>query len=237
MSKHLTRDIFELRFPPMITFFDRRSGLLEALYRDAKSGKNNFEHWQLEDGRVSVFDEDNSRTFSFSFHNCVFACKNPPTEHYTRDQVLRYVGGAAEYLGDKIGPIQRAGFRETQVFPARDFGKLAKALIDAFIKPDNPLFRVGEARPVDLSLFPLVFTHGPNKFQANFGPARREELRTLWGEDKDLPDQALFLDVDYYAVQPKVSDGVQQYVSQFLAKAREAQQSVSEELRRLAEAV
>ncbi len=228
MSKTLRRQVFELRFFPLASFFDSKSSLLDELYRDPKTKKKNFEHWQVLDHRITVFDADKSRAFFFSFQNCAFTCLNPPTENYVRDQVLRYVGISLEHFEDKMENIIRAGFRETRIVPIKDFDELSQALTKNFIRTDSPFFQTLGSPVYDLTLFPIIFKHGSNKFQITLGPTKKEELKMLWGEEGDFPDQALFLDVDYYAVQPQVTSDYKTFVGEFLVKARETLAKISE---------
>lgn len=222
MDKPLKRDTFELRFFPIAAFFGRKSELLDLLYRDPKTRKHNFEHWQFEENRIILFDADKSRVFSFSFQNCQYQCENPATDGFARDQILKYAGTSLEFFGDKIETILRIGYRQTQVFPVDDFDKLSQLLAETFIKTDNILFKSLEAPIVDVQLFPTVFKHGANRFQITLGPVKSEQLKALWGADATFPEQALFLDVDYYAVQPKgATDDLRHYVVEFLGKANE----------------
>jgi hypothetical protein len=234
MNKTLKRETFELRFFPMAAFFDRRSGLLDLLYRDSRTKKNNFQHWQLDQNRVALFDADGSRTFSCSFQNCAFSCVDPPTDNYSHDQILKYFGATADYFGDKIENVLRAGFRRIQVVPVKDFDELTKKLVDAFVKVENPLFQALGSSLNDLKLFPFVFKHGGNKYQITLGPTTREELKTLWGDDPELPERAMYVDVDYYAVQPAIHTDLTKYVAEFLAKAKEIDNRIFPQLTEMA---
>jgi hypothetical protein len=226
MPKELKRQIFELRFSPTHAFFDHRSQLLDVLYWDRQTKKKNFEHWQLTDNRVEVFDADRNRTFFFSYQNCGFSCENAPTDHYAKDQLIKYVRLAFGVVGEYIEEIRRVGFRDTRIFPVRDFDILATSLTGRFLKTDDPLFASLNASVIDVQLFPIIFKQGKNSFQITVGPTKKQQLaQQLWGDDPNLPEQALWVDVDYYAVQP-AADDVDKYVSEFLNKSHETQASV-----------
>ena len=232
----LKRETFELRFFPIAVFFGHQGDLLDSLYRDPKTKKNNFEHWQWNQNQIILFDADKSRSFMCSYQNCAYTSTNPPTANFAHDQILKYFRSVADFFGDRLDNIQRIGLRQTHIVPVKDFDELAKRLANEFVKLDNPLIESLGGSVADLKLFPLVFKHGANKFQVTLGPTRKEELRPLWSEDAEFPDQALFLDVDYYAIQPKVIE-VERYVAEFLVKARETFNRVSSGVLPMAEGV
>lgn len=233
---NLKRQVFELRFAPTHAFFDHRSQLLDVLYWDKQTKKKNFEHWQLNDNRIDVFDADNKRRFFFTFHNCGFSCENAPTENYVKEQLSKFVKLSFGVLGKYIEEVRRIGFRDTRIYPVRDFDALTVLLLKRFVKTDDRIFRELNASFTDLQLFPLIFKQGKNGFQITLGPTKKEQLAgQLWGADPDLPEQSLFVDVDYYAIQPAVGEGVDRYVSEFLNKAHETQQKIFQEMTALAE--
>jgi hypothetical protein len=231
MNSELKRDIFEIRFFPMPAFFDRKSDLIEALYQDAKTKQNNFEHWQLTQDRVTLFDEDKSRLFQVSFRSCAYSVIQPATDNYARDQIQKYFGTVADYFGGKIEKVQRVGFRQTRVVAIKDFDELRDRIIQEFIKTDSSIFKAFGNQIYDVQVFPIVFKHGPNKFQITMGPTLQEQLKLLWGDDAEFPEQALFLDVDYFAVEPRIpNDDLKGYVTDFLAKAKDVQSRVFQEV-------
>jgi len=205
----------------MPAFFDSKSKLLDLLYKDSKTKKNNFEHWQLTDDRVILFDADKSRNFFVSFQNCGYTRFNAPTENYARDQILKYAGEVFDYFGDAIETVLRVGYRETRVNPVEDFDSLSQRLIQNFVKTDGSFFKSLNCPMYDVALFPMVFKHGSNKFQVTLGPMKKDQLQTVWEGGDDLPDQALFADVDYYAIQPPRPANLRNYVAEFLSKARD----------------
>lgn len=232
MNKVLIRQILELRFPPFHVFFDHRSAILEALYKDKKTKKKHFEHWRLSNNRVDAYDKDRKRAFFFSFRNCGFRCEDPPTANYFGEQLQKYLGLSFEVLGEYIEGVQRIGFKSTRVIPVSDLGKVRDAFVRNFLKTESSFYGAVGATIEDVQLFPIVFKHGSNKFQVTTGPAKAEQLEDLWGSDTDLPEQALWLEVDYYAVQPKVQIELTAYIADFLAKAQKAETTVLTEIRR-----
>lgn len=230
MATPLKKQVFELRFFPIAVFFDRKSELLDLLYRDPKTKKKHFEHWQFNPDWIRLFDQDESRSFQVSYQNCVYFTLRPPTDNYARDQILRYVGETVEFFGDKIDQVLRVGFRETTLFPVKAFDDLAELLVQTFVKTDSSFFQALGAPMYDLQLFPMVFKHGQNRYQITLGPTPKEQLLALWGVDSKLPDQALFLDVDYYALQPTITSDLRSYVAEFLNKERDINAKVLTDL-------
>jgi hypothetical protein len=223
----LKKQIFELRFFPIATFFDRRSELLDLLYYEQKTRKKTFEHWQLSPDKIRLFDQDGDRSFLASFQNCAFSVTNPPTYNYARDQILKYVGETIDFFGDKIDSVLRFGFREVVVTPVREFDELSQLLVQNFVRTDSSFFQSLGSPVYDLTLFPMIFRHGSNQYQITVGPTSREQLFGLWGEALDLPEQSLYLDVDYYSLTPKITGELRTHVAEFLTKAREINSKIS----------
>ena len=139
---------------------------------------------------------------------------------------MKFFGIVADTLGDELGNIQRIGFRETQVFPTNNFDELSENIVKAFIKSDNPFFEALNAKIQDVQLFPVIFRHGKNKFQITLGPMEKVQLQQMWGPSEDLPDNALYLDVDYYSIQPDRTSDLKLLVADFINKAREIDSKV-----------
>lgn len=229
MNKNLVRQIFELRFPPLIGFFDRQSALLDALYSDRKTKRKNFEHWQLGSNRIDVFDADQKRAFFFSFQNCGFSCGDPPTANYLRDQLQKYLRLSLQALGDPLEEILRVGFRETTIVPVEDFNRLRDTLVEVFLRTDNAFFTSLGAPIADLH-FPIVFKRGSDSFKITLGPAQKNELEATWGKDSGLPERALYLDVDYYTTEPQTTPDPVTHATNFITKAQAMQNKILTEL-------
>ena len=232
MNKVLIRQILELRFFPTHNFFDHRSAVLDALYKDKRTKKKHFEHWRMSNNHIEVFDKDRKRAFFFSFRNCGFRCEDPPTANYFGEQLQKYLGLSFEVLGEYIEGVQRIGFRSKRVIPVIDPGKVRDALVKNFLRTESSFYKAVGATIEDVQLFPIVFKQGSNKFQVTTGPAKAEQLEDLWGKDANLPEQALWLDMDYYAVEPKVQIELPTYIANFLVKAQTAETTVLTEIRR-----
>jgi len=231
MSEEIKRDIFEIRFFPVPAFFSRKSDLIELLYRDAKTKQNNFEHWQLTEDRVTLFDEDKRRLYQISYKNIAYSIIQPATENYARDQIQKYFGLTADHFEDKIEKIQRVGFRQTRVITIKDFDEVKDQIVKNFIKTDNAVFQAVGNQIADVQVFPTVFKHGANRFQITLGPAMKDQLKILWGSDWEFPEQALFVDVDYFAVEPRIpNNDLKGYVAEFIAKAKDIQSKVFPEV-------
>jgi hypothetical protein len=236
MPRNLRRQIFELRYAPTHNFFDHRSALLDTLYSDRQTRQKNFEHWQLTDNRVDVFDTDKKRTFFVSFHNCGFSCDDPPSNNYAKDQLVKYVRLAFGVIGEYVEEIRRVGFRETQVLAVRDIETLRESLLNRFIRTDDGLFGGINATVSDLQLFPIVFKQGQNNFQITMGPTDKAQLETqLWGSDPQLPEKALYVDIDYYSVKPFVDRTPDRHITEFVTNAQDTQGRILQELSALAE--
>jgi hypothetical protein len=135
-----------------------------------------------------------------------------------------------DYFEKEIETIFRVGYRETRITPVKDFDNLSQRLIQTFVKTDSSFFQALNTPMYDLALFPMVFKHGFNKFQITLGPMMKDQLQTTWNSGGDLPEQGLFCDVDYYAVQPARPDNLRSYVAEFLAKARDVDSRIAGDL-------
>jgi|SRR5208337_568079 len=230
MTKPYTRQVFELRYLPLFRFFDCRSKLLEELYRDPKTKKNNFEHWQLGADRVHLFDADQKRAFFVTFSNCGFTCENPATEGFSKDQIMKYMTLTSEVIGENIEEIQRVGFRQIRVVPVEDLQDTKRLLKEVFIRTDSQFFRELESPIVDFTLLPLVFKHGDHSFQITLGPATKQELEQRLGSISDLPETSLYFDVDYFSLKPNFTRGLRLGISDFLNHSHETLGKITEQL-------
>jgi hypothetical protein len=230
MAKPFVRQVFELRYFPLFRFFDSRSKLLGNLYRDPKTKKNNFEHWQLRDSRVDLFDADQKRFFFVSYQNCGYQCQDPPSENYSKDQILKYMALTSEVIGDDVEDVQRIGFRETRVVPVDDLQNTKKLLKEGFLRTDSQFFAELDSKLIDFTLLPLVFQRGEHKFQITLGPATKAEAQLRVGDASELPEEALFLDVDYFSLQPDFKNGLRPTISDFLNKSHGILATIREQL-------
>jgi hypothetical protein len=230
MAKPFVRQVFELRYFPLFQFFDSRSAILSNVFRDPRTKKNNFDHWQLRENRVDFFDADQKRIFYVSYQNCGYQCENPPTENYSKDQILKYMTLVTEVIGDDIEEVQRIGFRETRVYSVEDYQNLKKLLRETFIRTDSQFFKELDAKLTDFTLLPLVFQHGDHEFQVTLAPATKAEQQLRVGNASDLPDEGLFLDVDYYAIKPNFKNQLKPSIADFLNKSHDTLATIHQQL-------
>jgi predicted nucleic-acid-binding Zn-ribbon protein len=230
MAKPFVRQVFEIRYFPLFQFFDNRSKILGNLFRDPKTKNNNFEHWQLRDSRVDFFDADQKRVFFVSYQNCGYQCQDPPSENYSKDQILKYMTLTSEVIGEDIEEVQRVGFRETRVLPVDDLQNTKKLLREGFVRTDSPFFAALDSKLTDFTLLPLVFQRGEHNFQITLGPATKAEAQLRVGDISDLPEDALFLDVDYFSLKPDFKNGLRPSISDFLNKSHATLATIRQQL-------
>src|SRR5260221_4054556 len=230
MAKPFVRQVFELRYEPLVQFFDRRSELLGRIFKDSKTKQPNFQHWQLRDSRVDFVDADQMRMFIVTYRNCGYQCDDPPSENYAKDQILKYVTAASEVIGEDFEVIQRIGFREIQVFPVEDLQPIKKLLKENFIQTDTPFFRALNANLDDFTVLPLVFRKGDHSFQITLGPASKDDIAMRVGNVADMPDAALYADIDYYSIGPQLKPGFRTTIADFLNRSHDTVTTIREQL-------
>ena len=186
--------IFELRYKPNPKLLDYRGTLANNL-----TTLLSVSEWQTTDNRVDVHDKELNIHAFVSFKNTGMVIRTPPTKNYFQDQVLklmRYLFKQVEF-GDKV-LTSRMGIRyRIATEYTGDFQDLLKLYINKYAPISDTVLGYYGGSIVDIGTpFEIKTPHGTIK--SNSGPVQKEQLENFFRGFTDIPEVALYFDLDYW---------------------------------------
>ncbi|MEX1014383.1 MAG: hypothetical protein WDZ80_04450 [Candidatus Paceibacterota bacterium] len=190
MKKILSKHLVEIRYTPNARILDKRGETAESL----SSALLNY--WNISTNRIDFLSKDNEsvRAF-FSYKNLGFLSSYPNETDYFIEESKNLIKSAwTHFPADKI---RRIGVRSTYAIPVKDFTIAFETYKDKFLKLSDADIKQFGGDLVDIG-FPLNFVSGENFFNIVTGPMEKEQLKQFFGDIDDLPDSAIYIDVDYF---------------------------------------
>lgn len=105
----LTKYIFEIRYSPLISTFDRRGVILEKIWKPFES---KAKHWRVENVAVNIQDKEENPTKKIyvSHLRSFIAYENPDSEGEFNDDAKKFLKLLVETFPE-IKLLERAGYR------------------------------------------------------------------------------------------------------------------------------
>ena len=190
MSKFISKHFMELRFKPNPTILDKRGKIAELL-----SGKP-FDRWGISQNRIDFTNKDCKYILGFfSFRNLGFSCVYPQPVEYFVEEAKKFIKKAQSFYD--INEIRRIGVRSIFLTEVDDFKKTMHAYRDRFLKLNDEDVKKFGGDLVDVG-FPLNFSTGDSRFNIRMGPMEKKQALEQYGDEEEIPETAIFVDVDYF---------------------------------------
>jgi len=186
LSKHLV----EIRFTPNARILDKRGETAEAL------SSTLFNYWNISTNRIDFASKDKESIQAFfSYKNLGLLSSYPNETGYFLDEAKNFIKAAwTHFPADKI---KRIGIRSTYIIKTENFTKAFDSYKEKFLKLQESDIKKFGGDLVDVG-FPLNFVSGEDYFNVVTGPMEKEQLKQFFGDIDNLPDSALYVDVDYF---------------------------------------
>jgi len=190
IEKIFAKHLVEVRFKPNARILDKRGELAEALSTPL------FNYWNISTNRIDFLSKDNKTIQAFfSYKNLGLLASHPNETAYFIDEAKAFIKNAwTHFPADKIS---RIGVRSTYIVPVKDFTKAFEAYKEKFLKLSAEELKKFDGDLVDVG-FPLNFVSGEDFFNVVTGPMEKGQSQQFFGADEDLPQAAIYIDVDYF---------------------------------------
>jgi hypothetical protein len=224
-SASISDFLMELRFKPNPLVLDVRGEIAQGL-----TAKMSFPHWQVQNNRIDVQNDDRTEYGFVGFRNCGYGQVNPPTpdQFAIRASKLVRVLHEARLLGN-IVEIERLGVRVKFLTDFPDgFDELRSRFADRYIQIQPAIAEALGGRLVDVgALYNFVDSKG--NFNTTSGPMIQEQMKEYIDFKGPYPEVALYFDVDYFWKGPlNLSvDEITRQVKEFVRGAVEKQIAVA----------
>jgi len=190
MSKCISKHLVEIRFKPSPSFLDKRGKIAESL-----SGKL-FDSWSISENRIDFGNRDCKYIKGFfSFTNAGFSSVYPQPLEYFVERAKDFIPRAWIFFG--TNEVIRIGVRSTFLSEVSDFENTVRAYREHFLKLNEEEVKEFGGQLVDVG-FPLNFVMGDKRFNIMTGPMKKAQALIHYGNEEEIPETAIFLDVDYF---------------------------------------
>ena len=201
----ISEHILEIRYAPNPKILDYRGTWAEMV-----SQLMGLKEWRITENRIDVFEIDESRRAFVSFKNAGVVIHNSPTQNYFPDQTNKLLRFLLEQksFGNPLFVIRlgvRSRFATTF---AGSFKELLERYSTRFFTLTLEAKNAFNAEIIDIG-FPLNFSTNLGKINTNSGPMEKDQLEKIFRfeEKENLPDVALYVDLDYWIRPEKLLEG------------------------------
>jgi hypothetical protein len=201
---HTIREsVLEIRYTPNSKILDYRGTWAELV-----SSLMVLSEWRISQNRIDVFDKEETRRGFVSFKNAGIVIRNAPTRDYFPDQankLLRFLFEQKPF-GNPLW-LGRIGVR-TRFATAYegDFNSLLGRYKDRFLNISPEALNTWGAEIIDIG-GPVNFRTSQGYLNSMSGPMRKEELKRFFDFEDNLPEVALYFDLDYWKEPKSLIEG------------------------------
>jgi hypothetical protein len=193
-SRIKSKFILEIRYPPLVTIFDKRGKILENIYPHFKM---KAKHWNVDNAQVLITDDlgKNSRQFIINHLKASITYEDSNSRSEFIDDCINFIKLLYEVFPE-INTLNRIGFRSICIFRnknAKTFSDVFSSIKSKFISPTLPL-------KLNYNDFNLNFTH--ETCNVHIGPVKEGEdwIKTYFiHTDKNIPKFGIGFDIDSFA--------------------------------------
>lgn len=196
----INEQIVEIRYKPNPKILDYRGTWAEMV-----SKRMLLPHWNIDTNRIDVYDDDQTVRAFVSFRNFGVVMRNNTSSDYFADQankLTRFLFDQ-EAFGSKV-QIERIGIRSRfAVEYIGDFKDLVNRYLERYINLSGEAKSIYEGSTIIDIGVPIIFSTQLGKINTNTGPMEEKQLREYFPDHKDIPSQAIFIDIDYWQAPAK----------------------------------
>jgi len=192
MKDIITKHVLEIRYEPNPGFLDRRGGIASSL------SPKIFRHWRISENQIELFNPDSQINAFFSYKNIGLSNIYPETTE-------EFISTSKDLIKESwthfsFNKIQRIGVRSGFLCPKdisfkKLFNSFNKNFVNSSFVDNQSIF--GTAKLIDIGLN-LNFSVGSEYFNIMTGPMEKKQIKEFFPGVKDLPDQGVYLEIDYF---------------------------------------
>jgi len=192
----LSEHILEIRIKPNPSFLDYRGEYAQTIKK-----LMGLQNWQINSNRIDIFDEENTIRAFLSFKNLGFVMKNSVNKNYFADQSIKFV---KYVLSNKPFEtpihVMRLGVRSRFVHGVDiNFSDLLSMYMKTYVNLSDKAKEIINAKIIDFGS-PINFETPYGKINSLVGPMEKTQLQEFFPSVKDVPNVALYVDLDYWKV-------------------------------------
>jgi len=202
-TQTISESIFEIRYTPNSKILDYRGTWAELV-----SHLMELSEWNITGNRIDVFDKEMNRRAFVSFKNAGVVIKNTPTKNYFPEQgnkLLRFLF-KQEPFGDPLW-VGRIGVRSRFATAFNGgFNDLLRLYMERFLSLTSGAKDVFAAEITDIG-GPVNLHTNQGKINSNSGPMQKDQLKQFFDVEDELPEVALYFDLDYWKEPKELVEG------------------------------
>ena len=196
MLKNYVQQVFELRYEPYIDMLDRRGFLTDLLSKKLK-----MPEWIVGNDRIDITSKDKKERCFISYKELGYALKNPGSHSHFQDRTTKFLNIMSDSGSHfQLNSIKRLGVRSNYLIGYEGkFEELLKIFKKSYLNYSDEKFSLFKGTFIDAGVL-LNFKTSDGYFNTNCGPMKKEQYSQFFDGIiiEDLPDTALFLDIDYF---------------------------------------
>jgi len=186
--------LIEIRYSPNAKILDYRGTWAETVSKHME-----LNEWQIQENRFDIYDKQNIRRFFVSYRNAGAQIRNCTTRNHFPDQVnkfLRYVFDQKAFGSTLF--VERFGVRARfgTAFNGT-YEELLQRYTTKFITINPDAQKLINGKIVDVGA-PIDFSTSIGNIKSTSGPMPKKQLQSVFNNEDNLPDVALFFDFDYW---------------------------------------
>ena len=203
----LGRNIFEVRYDPIISFFDWKGALAEHLIEEM-----GFEGFKISQDRIDLTNPDEQDFLIFvTIHSAGLVLENNNDSEIIKERIDNFLSALEKF--NKFSPkkIVRIGARWNLLSPIRNtnFSQIKKTFTDHIVQLNKSPYGEYIEDLIDIGL-PLNFKGKEYNYNILHGPMKQEQALSLYfnnkivyfdnlGNPKNIiPKQGFFFDIDVF---------------------------------------
>ncbi len=155
--------------------------------------------WRITENRLDIQNKENTIRAFVSYKNTGITVRNTPTRNFFPDQgskLLRFLFEQKPY-GNPLW-IGRIGVRyRFATCIDSNFNTLLERYLDRYLNLTNQAKDALSAGIIDIGC-PINLRTNNGFLDTNSGPMQKDQLKLFFDFEKDLPELALYFDLDYW---------------------------------------
>jgi hypothetical protein len=192
--------VFEIRYPAAAHLFDNR-GKIASKWQ----WTSDLSEWRISNNQVSIHNKSGNTFLNAGLKNTSVVMELPESHTQFSTQAAEFSTWVLDLL--EIKKIDRIGLRFIQLSKKQHFKLLVTKMREKLLALGEDDWASLGGHPEDVGL-PLTLTFGDNKANFTLGPMKSDQLINYF-ESNDvkskLPSVAIFLDFDFYRIEPNFS--------------------------------
>lgn len=186
VSKHLV----EIRYKPAARVLDRRGEITDALVTEL------LNQWNITPNKIDLSSESDKNIIAFfSYKNLGLVSQSPHDKEFFQEKATQFIKTAWPHV--PTTELIRVGIRSTFYIASSGFTETFEGYKSKFLKTTDEELKVFNSNLVDVG-FALNFSDGDVKFNIQTGPMEREQAKSFFGDEEELPEAGIYVDIDFF---------------------------------------